>query len=55
MGTGVNAPPITYAVNGKQYIAVLVGSRQNPTMMLGPHPELKNTAGASMLAVFTLP
>ena len=27
-GTGINAPPITYSVNGKQYVAVLVGSRQ---------------------------
>ena len=28
MGTGINAPAVTYAVNGKQYVAVLVGSRQ---------------------------
>ena len=28
VGTGINAPPITYSVNGKQYVAVLVGSRQ---------------------------
>jgi alcohol dehydrogenase (cytochrome c) len=27
VGTGINAPAITYAVNGKQYVAVLVGSR----------------------------
>jgi alcohol dehydrogenase (cytochrome c) len=27
-GTGINAPAITYAINGKQYIAVLAGSRQ---------------------------
>ena len=26
IGTGINAPLITYAVNGKQYIAVLAGS-----------------------------
>ena len=30
-GTGINAPPITFSVNGKQYVAVLVGSRQ-PTI-----------------------
>ena len=30
VGTGINAPPITYSVNGKQYIAVLAGSRQSP-------------------------
>ena len=27
VGSGINAPPITYSVNGKQYVAVLVGSR----------------------------
>jgi len=52
-GTGINAPPITYAVNGKQYIAVLAGSRQSPFVMQGA-AELKNTATASMLYVFAL-
>ena len=28
-GTGINAPPVTYSVNGKQFVAVLVGSKQN--------------------------
>jgi alcohol dehydrogenase (cytochrome c) len=51
-GTGINAPPITYSVNGKQYVAVLVGSKQSlPTM--ADFPELKNTSTASMLYVFT--
>jgi alcohol dehydrogenase (cytochrome c) len=53
LGTGINAPPITYSVNGKQYVAVLVGARQ-PAAMLGNMPELKNTATASMLFVFGL-
>jgi alcohol dehydrogenase (cytochrome c) len=53
VGTGINAPPITYAVNGKQYIAVLVGSRQSQNVI--PYsPELKNTSTASMLFVFGL-
>jgi alcohol dehydrogenase (cytochrome c) len=52
-GTGINAPPISYAVNGKQYIAVLAGSRQSPFVMQGA-PELKNTSTASMLYVFAL-
>ncbi len=52
-GTGINAPPITYSVNGKQYIAVLVGSRQSQNVI--PYsPELKNTSPASMLYVFAL-
>jgi alcohol dehydrogenase (cytochrome c) len=52
-GTGINAPPVSYAVNGKQYIAVLAGSRQSPFVMQGA-PELKNTSTASMLYVFAL-
>jgi alcohol dehydrogenase (cytochrome c) len=52
-GTGINAPPITYSVNGKQYVAVLVGSRQSQNVI--PYsPELKNTSTASMLFVFGL-
>ncbi len=52
VGTGINAPPITYSVNGKQYIAVLVGSRQAPNI-IPLSPELKNTSTASMLFVFS--
>jgi len=53
VGSGINAPAVSYAVNGKQYIAVLVGSRQSP-FVVGLAPELKNTATASMLFVFGL-
>jgi alcohol dehydrogenase (cytochrome c) len=53
VGSGINAPPISYAVNGKQYIAVLVGSRQPPNVMQHS-PELKNSSTASMLFVFGL-
>ncbi len=52
-GTGINAPPIAFSVNGKQYIAVLAGSRQSP-FVIGDVPALKNTASASMLYVFTM-
>jgi len=52
-GSGINAPPITYAVNGRQYVAVLVGSRQ-PNNVIAKAPELKNTSPASMLYVFGL-
>jgi alcohol dehydrogenase (cytochrome c) len=52
-GTGINAPAVTYAVNGKQYIAVLVGARQ-PANLMQTMPELKNTTTASMLFVFSL-
>jgi hypothetical protein len=53
MGTGINAPPVSYSVNGKQYIAVLVGSKQ-PNAVMPNAPELKNTSTASMLYVFGL-
>ena len=53
VGTGINAPPVTYSVNGKQYVAVLVGSRQAPNI-IPLSPELKNTSTASMLFVFAL-
>jgi alcohol dehydrogenase (cytochrome c) len=53
VGTGINAPPISYSVNGKQYIAVLVGSKQ-PAFVISLSPELKNTSTASMLYVFSL-
>jgi hypothetical protein len=40
-------------VNGKQYVAVLAGSRQNVNIY-GLAPELKNMSTASMLYVFAL-
>jgi alcohol dehydrogenase (cytochrome c) len=52
-GTGIQAPPITFSVDGKQYIAILAGSRQNP-VIYNDYPELKNTSPASMMYVFGL-
>jgi alcohol dehydrogenase (cytochrome c) len=53
VGTGINAPPISFAVNGKQYIAVLAGSRQSPFVMQSD-PSLKFSSTTSMLFVFGL-
>ena len=53
VGTGINAPAISYSVNGKQYIAVLAGSRQSP-FVIQNDPELRNSSTASMLFVFSL-
>jgi len=53
LGTGIQAPPVSYAVNGKQYIAVLAGARDN-LAVLSMSPELKNMSPASMLYVFAL-
>jgi alcohol dehydrogenase (cytochrome c) len=52
-GTGIQAPPITFSINGKQYVAILAGARQNP-VIINDYPELKNTSPASMLYVFGL-
>ena len=51
--TGINAPAISYSVNGKQYIAVLAGSRQSAFVMQD-HPSLKYSSTTSMLFVFAL-
>ena len=51
IGTGISAPAISFAVNGKQYIAILAGFNKQTFGLLG-FPELKNTAPASMLFVF---
>ena len=37
VGTGINAPPITYAVDGKQYIAIATGLTRN---QIGPDRQL---------------
>jgi alcohol dehydrogenase (cytochrome c) len=52
-GTGIHAPPISFSINGKQYIAVLAGARHNP-VIIGDFPELKHATPASMLYVFGL-
>src|SRR5262249_3826466 len=53
VGTGITAPAVSFSAGGKQYIAVLAGSRQAP-FVVGLAPELKNTSTASMLFVFGL-
>ncbi len=44
LGAGVNAPPITYRVNGEQYIAVAAGGNFQLTFPYG-----------DALAIFKLP
>jgi alcohol dehydrogenase (cytochrome c) len=53
VGSPIQAPPVSYSVNGKQYVAVLVGARMWPYIIQNA-PELKNQATASMLYVFSL-
>ena len=49
-----SAPPMTYSVNGKQYIAILIGGATTAQGMLAKSPELKDLQQTSMLYVFSL-
>ena len=51
VGAGIDAPAITYAVNGKQYVAVLVGAPQRAAI-IREIPELKDRPLTHMLYVF---
>jgi alcohol dehydrogenase (cytochrome c) len=52
VGTGFNAPPMTYAVDGKQYIAIASGLFRNAKNKLSRAPEMKNLSNATMIFVF---
>jgi alcohol dehydrogenase (cytochrome c) len=62
VGTGVNAAPMTYAVNGKQYIAVSSGvccvrpsgQISNSLSSVKRNPDLRNQSNATVLYVFGL-
>jgi alcohol dehydrogenase (cytochrome c) len=54
VGTGFNAPPMTYAVDGKQYIAIASGLYRNARNKLSRAPEMKNLGNATMIFVFGL-
>ena len=54
LGTGITAPPMTYAVNGKQYLAVTTGFSRPSRNKLRRTPELKDIRNATMLFVFGL-
>ncbi len=47
--------PISYAVDGKQYVAIAVGGRTPGTAHLAElYPELKSPSGSNILMVFSL-
>jgi alcohol dehydrogenase (cytochrome c) len=54
VGAGFNAPPMTYAVDGKQYIAIASGLFRNAKAKLSRAPEMKNLSNATMIFVFGL-
>jgi alcohol dehydrogenase (cytochrome c) len=52
----VNSFPITYSVNGKQFVAIAVGSGSSLSKALATlTPEIQNPDGGSVLWVFALP
>jgi alcohol dehydrogenase (cytochrome c) len=54
VGTGFVAPPMTYAVDGRQYIAIASGLNPVARAKLARSPEMKNQSNATMLFVFAL-
>src|SRR5437588_3910874 len=46
VGTGFNAPPMTYAVNGRQYMAIAAGPWRNAKNKLARVPEPRNRSNA---------
>jgi alcohol dehydrogenase (cytochrome c) len=53
-GSFSSAPPMTYAVNGKQYVAVLIGGNNVTRDLLNKTPSMKDMQNTSLLLVFSL-
>jgi alcohol dehydrogenase (cytochrome c) len=53
-GSFSSAPPMTYSVNGKQYVAVLIGGSAQARDMLNKTPAFKDMQNTSLLLVFSL-
>jgi alcohol dehydrogenase (cytochrome c) len=54
VGSGFTAPPMTFEVNGKQYVAIASGPSSAGRSRLANTPELKDQRQATMLFVFGL-
>jgi alcohol dehydrogenase (cytochrome c) len=53
-GSGIIGPPITYELDGQQYVAVMSGIGGLLALYL-PHPELAKVPRGGSLTVFRLP
>jgi alcohol dehydrogenase (cytochrome c) len=53
-GSFSSAPPMTYSVNGKQYVAVLIGGNNVTRDLLNKTPSMKDLQNTSLLLVFSL-
>jgi len=54
VGIGLNAPPMTFAAGGKQYIAILAGLGRTARLTIVNTPELREMRNQTMLFVFSL-
>ena len=54
VGVGINAPPMTFEVGGKQYVAILTGLGVPARSALVNTPELREMRNQTMLFVFGL-
>jgi hypothetical protein len=54
VGSGINAPPMTFEVGGRQYVPILSGLSQISKNRLTLSPELCEMRHQTMLFVFAL-
>jgi alcohol dehydrogenase (cytochrome c) len=54
VGSGITAPPMTFEVGGKQYMAIASGPSRSGKSRLENAPELKDQRHATVLYVFGL-
>ena len=52
VGTGFSAPPMTFEVNGRQYVAIASGLYTTGKLQIANTPELKEQRNATVLYVF---
>jgi alcohol dehydrogenase (cytochrome c) len=54
VGSGFSAPPMTFAVNGRQYVAIVSGPSPQARLKNVNTPELRDQRHAILLYVFAL-
>jgi glucose dehydrogenase len=54
VGSGINAPPMTFEVNGRQYVVIQSGLNRNARNISSMTPELREMPNQTMLFVFGL-
>ncbi len=55
LGGNISVSTVTYAVNGKQYIAVMTGDNPKVPELAAEFPEMKTPRGQNSIYVFSLP